>query len=204
MYSGCVDCNRLLCTEVWTILQIVVLALLFSLKPQASKTTKILLANCLVNSGTSSDTFSVVVSNICPPISLSFYVPKDHVFDRNWHSWNFPWNIRFPASPGFAQVLQNSFAFVLLDPFWHHVQNIMHDSRTELKIIMRLDTLLCNRFSNTFAVSALELSSKEISKPSLQQRHYSSQKEEPDTPTRSPKSTSRAFANWSSIESIIN
>lgn len=56
-------------------------------------------------------------------------------------------------------MLQNSLGLVLLNSFGHHIQNIVHDSRSELEVEMRLDPLLRNSLGDTiidFRVSAAE------------------------------------------------
>ena len=62
--NGCrVDCNSLLSADIWTVLEITVLSLLFCLKIQASQATEVLLNDCLVDSCTAANSFAVVVSN---------------------------------------------------------------------------------------------------------------------------------------------
>jgi hypothetical protein len=62
-------------------------------------------------------------------------------------------------------MLQNRFGFVLLDRLRHHVENIMHHSSTQLQVVVGLNTLLRYRLRDAFAVSSLELTSKEVAKP---------------------------------------
>ena len=57
-------------------------------------------------------------------------------------------------------MLQDGLCLVLLDRFWHHVENVVHDSRTKLQIVMRFDSLLRDRLGNSFAVTTLELTSQ--------------------------------------------
>jgi hypothetical protein len=71
----------------------------------------------------------------------------------------------FPTTPRLGQVLQYGLRLVLLDGFRHHVKDVMHYSRTELKIIMRFHTLFRNRLCNTLAVSSLKLTGKQIAQP---------------------------------------
>lgn len=56
---------------------------LFSLQPKASQSSKVFPAHRLVNSCSSSYTFTIVVSNICPPISFGFDIAENHVLNRN-------------------------------------------------------------------------------------------------------------------------
>lgn len=62
-------------------------------------------------------------------------------------------------------MLQDRLGLILLDRLWHHIQNIVHDSRTKLQIIVRLDTLLRDSLRDAFAVATLELTSQQISEP---------------------------------------
>lgn len=62
-------------------------------------------------------------------------------------------------------MLQNCLSLVLLDRLGHHVKNGVHDSRTELKIEVRLHTLFRDSLGNTLAISAFELTGEEIAKP---------------------------------------
>lgn len=41
-------------------------------------------------------------------------------------------------------MLQDGAGLVLLDTFWHHVQDVMHHSRSQLQVKVRLDSLLCH------------------------------------------------------------
>jgi len=62
-------------------------------------------------------------------------------------------------------MLQNSLRLILLYRLGHHVQNIMHDSSTKFKIIVRFNTLLGHSLRNTLAISAFELASQKIAQP---------------------------------------
>jgi len=55
-------------------LQIIVLPLLFCFQIKPSQSSKILLANSLINSGTSSDSLSIIMRSVGPPISFSFHI----------------------------------------------------------------------------------------------------------------------------------
>ena len=63
-------------------------------------------------------------------------------------------------------MLQNRLRLVLLDRLGHHVQNIMHHRGVQLQIIVRFHVLLCDSFCDTLAVSAFELTSQKVAKPS--------------------------------------
>ena len=64
-------------------------------------------------------------------------------------------------------MLQNSLRLILLDGLGHHVQDIMHDSSTKFKVVMRFNTLLGHGLRNTLAISAFELAGQKISKPKV-------------------------------------
>ena len=104
VHSGGVDCNCLLGTDVRTILQIVVLSLLFGLEPQTSKPSQVLLHHSLIYCSSSLDTFTIIVCNIGPPISLRFDVTQDHVLNGCRHSRYLPRDIRLPIPKGLAEM----------------------------------------------------------------------------------------------------
>jgi hypothetical protein len=62
-------------------------------------------------------------------------------------------------------MLQNGLRLILLDGLGHHVQDIMHDSSTKFKVIMRFNTLLSHGLRDALAISAFELAGKKISQP---------------------------------------
>jgi hypothetical protein len=108
-----------------------------------------------------------------------------------------------PTPPGFRQMLQDGLGLILLDRFWHHVQDIMHYSGSELQVVVRLDTLFGDGFCNTFAISALELTGEQVTKPSFKKRHDTPHEEEPYTPSGSPDATARTFADRTSVEAVV-
>ena len=93
---------------------------------------------------------------------------------------------------------------VLFDALWHHVQDVMHDSSTKLKIIVRLDALLCDSACNALGLPPLKLPSQQVAQPALEQRDNASQEEEPYAPHRGPETHTGAFANGTSVESIVH
>jgi len=101
-------------------------------------------------------------------------------------------------------MLQDRLCFVLLDGLWHHVQNVVHDSRVKLKVVVRLHALLRNRFGDTFTVAPLKLSSEEVAQPALKKGNNARHKEQPNALSRSPEATTRALADWTSIETIVD
>lgn len=53
-----------------------------------------------------------------------------------------PGDVGLPAPPGLTQVLQDGASLVLLHTLGHHVQDVVHDSRSELQIKVGLNALL--------------------------------------------------------------
>ena len=146
MNSCSINSNSLLGRDVRSILQVIMLTLLLCLQIQPGQSSQILLANCLIDCGSSSNSLAIVMSSICPPIGLHLDITQDHVLNGNRQSGNFPWNICLPASPSLRQMLQNGPSFVLFDSLGHHVYNIVHNGSTQLKIKVRLHTLLGDGF----------------------------------------------------------
>jgi len=107
-------------------LEIVVLSLLLRLQVESSQSSEVLLADGLVHRGTAANTLAVVVSRVRPPVGFGLDVAEDHVLNRRRQPRHLPRNVRLPAAPRLAQVLQNRPRFVLLDAFRHHVQDVMH------------------------------------------------------------------------------
>ena len=62
-------------------------------------------------------------------------------------------------------MLQDRLCLVLLDGLRHHVENIVHDGRSKLKVVVGLDTLLSDRLRDAFAVSSFELTGKQVPEP---------------------------------------
>ena len=63
MNSCGVDSDGLFSADIRTILEICVLPFLFSLQIQTSETAQVFLDNCLVDSSTTADTFTIIVRN---------------------------------------------------------------------------------------------------------------------------------------------
>ena len=60
------------------------LSLLLRLQIQPCQTTKVLLTDCFIDSRSSANTLSVVVSGVGPPIGLGLDVADDHILNRYW------------------------------------------------------------------------------------------------------------------------
>ena len=117
---------------------------------------------------------------------------------------NLPWDVGFPAAPGFRQMLQNGPGFVLFDPFGHHIQNIVHYGRTQLQIEMWFDSLLRHSLGHTFRVTSFKLTREEIAQPALQQRSDAAQEEEPHTPSRCPDTATRTLTHRTRVEAVVD
>ena len=92
-------------------------------------------------------------------------------------------------------MLQDGAGLVLLDPLWHHVQNVVHHSCTQLQVKVALNSLLCDRLGHALGVSALELSREEVTQPSLQQGDNASHEEHPHSPPWCPDTNTRTLAH---------
>ena len=55
-----------------------------------------------------------------------------------------PGNVGLPTPPSLTEMLQYGACLVLLDTLWHHVQDVMHDSRSQLQVKMGLNALFGN------------------------------------------------------------
>jgi hypothetical protein len=68
--------------------------------------------------------------------------------------------ISLPTPPSFRQVLEYCLRLVLLNGLGHHVQNIVHDSRSQFQVVVGFNALLGDSFGDTFAISTFKLSGK--------------------------------------------
>ena len=180
------------------------LPLLLSLQVKPRQPAQILLAYCLVYGGSPPDSLSIVVCGVGPPISFRFDVSDYHVFDRLWQAWNFPRYVGLPTSPRFTEMLQNCLGFVGFHTIRHHIVDVHYDCSSKLQIILRFYSLFRHGLRYVFRVSAFELSSEKVAQPPFNEWNYPSEKEKPYSPARSPEANSRAFANWTSIEAIVD
>ena len=90
--SGGIDGHGLLSSDVGPILQIVVLSFLLCLEVEPGEATQVLLAHCLVHSGSTTDPLSVVVSSVGPPISFTLHISQDHVLHGDGQSRHLQWS----------------------------------------------------------------------------------------------------------------
>lgn len=106
-----VDSSGLLSADVGTILEISVLTLLLRLEVQPGKATEILLDDGLVDGGTTTNAFTIVMSDAAndkpstkgrtrpecqslraPPICFALDVPENDILDSRGHTRNLPWD----------------------------------------------------------------------------------------------------------------
>ena len=132
MHCCSVDRNSFFRSDIWTILEIIVLSLLLRLQIETCQSAQVLLTHGLINSSSSSDSLSVIVGRVSPPISFRFNVPNNHVLDSYWKARYLPWNICLPASPCFTQVLKDSLRLVSFHSFRHHIVDVHNDGSAEL------------------------------------------------------------------------
>ena len=85
---GGVNGHRLLCSDVRTVLEVVMLSLLLCLEVESSQTTQVLLTHCLVDGCPTSNPLTVVVSRVRPPISFRLDKTENHVLHRNRKTWH--------------------------------------------------------------------------------------------------------------------
>lgn len=64
-----------------TYLQIIMLSFLFSFQVESSQSSQVLLADGFVDRGSTSDTFTIVVSSVGPPVCFGLDVTQDHILD---------------------------------------------------------------------------------------------------------------------------
>lgn len=69
---------------------------------------------------------------------------------------------------------------------------------------MRFCPLLCDHFHQALRMPSFESPRQQVAEPSFKKRDDSSDKEKPDSPSRSPNAHTWTFAYGSSVESVIN
>mmetsp|Transcript_7034 Transcript_7034/g.20668 ORF Transcript_7034/g.20668 Transcript_7034/m.20668 type:complete len:555 (-) Transcript_7034:1166-2830(-) len=199
-----VDGHGLLRGHVGPVLEVVVLALLLGLEPEAREPAQVLLAHGLVDRGAPLDALAVVVRDVGPPVGLGLDVAEDHVLDRRWQARHLPRDVGLPAAPGLGQVLQDGPRLVGLDALGHHVQDVVHDRRAQLEVKVRLDALLRDRLGDALGVAALELAREQVAEPALQERHDAAEEEEPHAPARRPEAAAGALAHGARVEAVVD
>ena len=101
-------------------------------------------------------------------------------------------------------MLHDCLGLVGLNPLRHHIHDVLHDCCSELKIIVRLGSLLCYYFDKSFGMPALKLSSQQVPEPSLKKRYNASQEKQPHSPSRRPYTHTWPLTYRPSIETIVN
>jgi hypothetical protein len=136
--------------QVRTVFEIVMLTFLFVFKEETSESTHVFLTDCFIDCCTTSNSFSIVVGSVCPPIRFLLYETENNILNRSWHSRHFPGNVGFPASPCFTEMLHNSSVLISFNSLWHHITDTHHEGETEFKIKVRLVSLFSYLFGSTF------------------------------------------------------
>ena len=101
-------------------------------------------------------------------------------------------------------MLQDGTGLVLFDTFGHHIENIVHDGRSELQIKVGLDTLLRHSFGDALRVATFELTGQQVAQPAFKQRGDAAQEKEPHAPSWSPNAASRTLSNRTGVEAVVN
>mmetsp|Transcript_889 Transcript_889/g.2132 ORF Transcript_889/g.2132 Transcript_889/m.2132 type:complete len:706 (-) Transcript_889:1206-3323(-) len=204
MHGRGVDGHSLLAAHVWAVLQVVVLALLLSLEPQACQASQVLLARCLVDSGTTTNPLAVVVGGIGPPVRLGLDVAQDHVLNWRGQARDLPGNVGLPATPRLGEVLQDGPCLVGPHTLWHHVDDVVHHGRAKLQVEVALHALFGDCLGDALRDTALELTCQQVPQPALEQWHDATQEEEPHAPARRPETTPRPLADGPGVEAVVD
>lgn len=64
------------------------LSLLLCFQVQTSQSSQVLLAHGLVHSSSTTDSLTIVVGSVCPPVGFSLHVAQDHVLNGGWKAWH--------------------------------------------------------------------------------------------------------------------
>ena len=204
VHRGGVDGDSLLGGDVRSILEVVVLPLLLRLEPQPGEPTQVLAAHSLVHGGAAANALAVVVRHVGPPVSLGLDVTQNHILDRRREPGDFPRDVSLPAPPRLGEVLQDRLSLVRLDPFRHHVQDVVHHGGAKLEVEVRLDPLLRHRLRHALRVPALKLPGQQVPEPTLQEGHDAAEEEEPDAPHGRPEPHAGAFAHRTGVEPVVD
>mmetsp|Transcript_3491 Transcript_3491/g.11579 ORF Transcript_3491/g.11579 Transcript_3491/m.11579 type:complete len:907 (-) Transcript_3491:778-3498(-) len=204
VHHGGVDRHSLLGRDVGPVLEVVVLALLLRLEPEARQPPEVLLGDRLVDGGATPDALAVVVRDVGPPVRLGLDVPQDHVLDRRRHAGHLPRDVGLPAAPRLREVLQDRARLVGLDALGHHVQDVVHHGGAQLEVVVRLDALLGDRLGDPLGRAALELACEQVAEPPLEQRHHAAQEEEPHAPAGRPDAAAGALADGAGVEAVVD
>mmetsp|Transcript_4532 Transcript_4532/g.13244 ORF Transcript_4532/g.13244 Transcript_4532/m.13244 type:complete len:1314 (+) Transcript_4532:2393-6334(+) len=199
-----VDGHRLLGAHVGPVLEVVVLALLLRLEPEAREPPEVLLGHGLVHRGAAADALTVVVRHVGPPVRLGLDVAQDHVLDGRGHAGHLPGDVGLPAAPGLGEVLEDGAALVGLDPLGHHVDDVVDDRGAQLEVKVRLDALLGHRLGHALGGAPLELAREKVAQPPLEEGHDAAEEEEPHAPARRPEAAAGPLAHGSRVEAVVD
>ena len=64
------------------------LSLLLSFQVQTGQSSQVLLADRFVHSGSTTDTLTVVVGRVSPPVCFGLNVAQDHVLNGSGQAWH--------------------------------------------------------------------------------------------------------------------
>jgi hypothetical protein len=101
-------------------------------------------------------------------------------------------------------VLHDGFGFVGFYALRHHIHDVFHDGCAEFEVEVGLCALFCDGFYEAFGVAALELAGEQVAQPALQEGDDAAEEEQPDAVHGCPDSDARAFAHWSSVETVVD
>ena len=137
-------------------------------------------------------------------VSLRLDISQDHVFHSRRHAGYLPRDVRLPAPPRLAQVLQDRARLVHLDALWHHVDDVVHHGRAQLDVEVALNTLLRHVLGDSRGVSPLELPGEKVAEPALEQGDNASKEEEPHAPARGPETDSGTLSHRPGVEAVVD
>ena len=146
-----------LSSQIGPIFQIIVLPFLLWFQIKPCKAPQIFLAHSFVHCSSAPNSLPIVIGCIGPPVSFRLYISNNHVFDLNGQPGYFPRNVGFPAAPRLAQVLQYGFSFVSFDPLGHHIWNVFNHRRSQLQIVLTLNSLFGHRLCDSFRMTSFKL-----------------------------------------------
>jgi hypothetical protein len=108
------------------------------------------------------------------------------------------------ATPSLAKMLKDGSRLGGFNSLGHHVQDIMHNGRSELELVIGLNALLRHRLGNALVVTSLEMTREKVSKPPLEQRDDSTKEKEPHSPAGSPETATRTFTDRTGVKTVVD
>lgn len=126
------------------------LTLLFSLQIQSSESTQVLLTYCLVNSSSTTDTLTVIVSCVRPPVCLHLHITKNHVLNWGGKTRNlqytkadntqFPFNTQSSEKKSLTTKLNTS---IILQ----QINGVCHDKAIDFSFLAHAHLTVCMKAS---------------------------------------------------------